>query len=99
MNKVLKYNILAIFTLCLLSCRKTDVDEGVFALSFNARAQDIEQEVKAVAGEGIVKTEDEQLKDNPFGVYGVWNDTEKSIGGNNVFLQSTAQKEIGRAHV
>lgn len=92
MNKVLKYNILAIFTLCLLSCRKTDVDEGVVALSFNARAQDIEQEVKAGAGDGIVKTEDEQLKDNPFGVYGVWNDTEKSIGGNNVFLQSTAQK-------
>lgn len=92
MNKVLKYNILVIFTLCLLSCRKTDVDEGVFALSFNARAQDIEQEVKAGAGEGIVKTGNEQLKAKPFGVYGVWNDTEKSIGGNNVFLQSTAQE-------
>lgn len=92
MNKVLKYNILVIFTLCLLSCRKTDVDEGVFALSFNARAQDIEQEVKAGAGEGIVKTEEARLKDKPFGVYGVWNDTEKSIGGNNVFLQSTAQE-------
>lgn len=92
MNKVLKYNILAIFTLCLLSCRKTDVDEGVFALSFNARAQDIEQEVKAVAGEGIVKTTNDNLTSRQFGVYGVWNDTQESIGGNNVFLQSTAQE-------
>lgn len=92
MNKVLKYNILAIFTLCLLSCRKTDVDEGVFALSFNAQAQDIEQEVKAGAGEGIVKTTNYNLTSNSFGVYGVWNDTKESIGGNNVFLQSTAQE-------
>ena len=92
MNKVLKYNILAIFTLCLLSCRKTDVDEGVFALSFNARAQDIEQEVKAVAGDGIVKTTNDNLTSRQFGVYGVWNDTQESIGGNNVFLQSTAQE-------
>lgn len=92
MTKILKYCILTLFAICLSACRKTDVDEGLVALSFNAQAQDIEQELKSGAGAGIVKTEDAQLKANPFGVFGVWNDTEESTGGNNVFLQSTAQK-------
>ena len=90
MTKILKYCILTLFAICLSACRKTDVDEGLVALSFNAQAQDIEQELKS--GAGIVKTEDAQLKAKPFGVFGVWNDTEESTGGNNVFLQSTAQK-------
>lgn len=92
MTKILKYCILTLFAICLSACRKTDVDEGLVALSFNAQAQDIEQELKSGAGAGIVKTEDAQLKAKPFGVFGVWNDTEESTGGNNVFLQSTAQK-------
>lgn len=92
MTKILKYCILTLFAICLSACRKTDVDEGLVALSFNAQAQDIEQELKSGAGAGIVKTEDEQLKAKPFGVFGVWNDTEESTGGNNVFLQSTEQE-------
>ena len=92
MTRILKYSILTLFAICLSACRKTDVDEGLVALSFNAQAQDIEQELKSGAGAGIVKTEDAQLKAKPFGVFGVWNDTEESTGGNNVFLQSTAQE-------
>lgn len=92
MTRILKYSILTLFAICLSACRKTDVDEGLVALSFNAQAQDIEQELKSGAGEGIVKTEDVQLKEKPFGVFGVWNDTVESTGGNNVFLQSTAQE-------
>ncbi|MGM9780903.1 MAG: fimbrillin family protein [Candidatus Cryptobacteroides sp.] len=92
MTKILKYSILALFFVCLSACRKTDTDEGAVALSFQAQAREIEQELKSGAGEEIVKTEDAQLKAKPFGVFGVWNDIEESIGGNNVFLQSTAQE-------
>ena len=92
MTKILKYTILALFFVCLSACRKTNTDEEVAALSFQAEAREIEQELKSGAGEEIVKTEDAQLKAKPFGVFGVWNDMVESIGGNNVFLQSTAQE-------
>lgn len=92
MTKILKYTILALFFVCLSACRKTDTDEGAVALSFQAQAREIEQELKSGAGEGIVKTNDTNLTDKSFGVFGVWNDIEESIGGNNVFLQSTAQE-------
>ena len=92
MTKILKYCILTLFAICLSACRKTDVDEGLVALSFNAQAQDIEQELKSGAGEVIVKTDETNLTSNSFGVFGVWNDTVESTGGNNVFLQSTAQE-------
>lgn len=92
MSKILKYTILTLFFVCLSACRKTETDEGAVALSFQAQARDIEQELKSGAGEGIVKTEEAELKAKPFGVFGVWNDMVESIGGNNVFLQSTAQE-------
>ena len=92
MSKILKYTILTLFFVCLSACRKTETDEGAVALSFQAQARDIEQELKSGAGEGIVKTDRENLTGKSFGVFGVWNDMVESIGGNNVFLQSTAQE-------
>ena len=94
MKRVLTYSLLAaLCCLCALSCRKDDgpaADDG--AIAFIAEAEDAVPVVKAGAGEGIVKTKNDNLTGKSFGVYGVWNDLVESTGGNNVFLQSTAQE-------
>ena len=94
MKRVLTYSLLAaLCCLCALSCRKDDgpaADDG--AIAFIAEAEDAVPVVKAGAGEGIVKTKTDNPKSKSFGVYGVWNDLVESTGGNNVFLQSTAQE-------
>lgn len=94
MKRVLTYSLLAaLCCLCALSCRKDDgpaADDG--AIAFIAEAEDAVTVAKAGAGEGIVKTKNDNLTGKSFGVYGVWNDLVESTGGNNVFLQSTAQE-------
>ncbi|MGN0195058.1 MAG: fimbrillin family protein [Candidatus Cryptobacteroides sp.] len=94
MKRVLTYSLLAaLCCLCTLSCRKDDgpaADDG--AIAFLAEAADAVPVAKAGAGDGIVKTDGKNLTGKSFGVYGVWNDLEESTGGNNVFLQSTAQE-------
>lgn len=47
---------------------------------------------KASAGDGVIKTTDSNLKEHPFGVFGVYSDVAGDENCTNVFLSSAAQE-------
>ena len=77
--------------LLTISCTKQDKPGSGFALTFEAKAVDPAFAGKTGAGEGVIKTTDSNLKDHPFGVFGVYSDVA-SVSDTNVFLSSAAQK-------
>ena len=77
--------------LLAISCTKQDKPGSGFALTFEAKAVDAAFAGKAGAGDGVIKTTDSNLKEHPFGVFGVYSDVA-SVSDTNVFLSSAAQK-------
>lgn len=77
--------------LLVLSCNKQDKPATGIALTFEAKAEDASLAGKAGAGEGVIQTDGSNLKDHPFGVFGVYTDAGEE-NGSNVFLSSAAQQ-------
>lgn len=85
-------SLLLISSLLLaISCTKQDKPGSGFALTFEAKAVDAAFAGKAGAGQGVIQTTDSNLKEHPFGVFGVYSDVA-SVSDTNVFLSSAAQK-------
>ena len=78
--------------LLAISCTKQDKPGSGFALTFEAKAVDAALAGKAGAGEGVIQTTDSNLKDLPFGVFGVYSDVAGDENCTNVFLSSAAQQ-------
>lgn len=78
--------------LLAISCTKQDKPGSGFALTFEAKAVDAAFSGKAGAGEGVIQTTDSNLKDLPFGVFGVYSDVAGDENCTNVFLSSAAQQ-------
>ena len=78
--------------LLAISCTKQDKPGPGFALAFEAKAVDAALAGKAGAGEGVIQTTDSNLKEHPFGVFGVYSDVAGDENCTNVFLSSAAQK-------
>ena len=77
--------------LLVLSCNKQDKPATGIALTFEAKAEDASLAGKAGAGEGVIQTDGSNLKDHPFGVFGVYTEAGEE-NGSNVFLSSAAQQ-------
>ena len=77
--------------LLALSCTKQDKPATGIALTFEAKAEDASLAGKAGAGEGVIQTDGRNLKDHPFGVFGVYTEAGEE-NGSNVFLSSAAQQ-------
>ncbi len=77
--------------LLVLSCNKQDKPAMGIALTFEAKAEDASLAGKAGAGEGVIQTDGSNLKDHPFGVFGVYTEAGEE-NGSNVFLSSAAQQ-------
>ena len=78
--------------LLAISCTKQDKPGSGFALTFEAKAVDAALAGKAGAGEGVIQTTDGNLKDHPFGVFGVYSDVAGDENCTNVFLTSAAKQ-------
>ena len=78
--------------LLAISCTKQDKPGSGFALTFEAKAVDAAFAGKAGAGEGVIQTTDSNLKNHPFGVFGVYSDVAGDENCTNVFLSSAAQE-------
>ena len=78
--------------LLAISCTKQDKPGSGFALTFEAKAVDAPFAGKAGAGQGVIQTTDSNLKDHPFGVFGVYSDVAGDENCTNVFLSSAAQQ-------
>ena len=78
--------------LLAISCTKQDKPGSGFALTFEAKAVDAALAGKAGAGEGVIQTTDSNLKNHPFGVFGVYSDVAGDENCTNVFLSSAAQQ-------
>lgn len=78
--------------LLVLSCTKQDKPATGIALTFEAKAEDASSAGKAGAGEGVTQTTDGNLKDHPFGVFGIYTEDAREENGSNVFLSSAAQQ-------
>ena len=78
--------------LLVLSCTKQDKPATGIALTFEAKAEDASFAGKAGAGQGVIQTTDSNLKDHPFGVFGVYSDVAGDENCTNVFLSSAAQQ-------
>ena len=78
--------------LLAISCTKQGKPGSGFALTFEAKAVDAALAGKAGAGEGVIQTTDSNLKDLPFGVFGVYSDVAGDENCTNVFLSSAAQQ-------
>ena len=78
--------------LLAISCTKQDKPGSGFALTFEAKAVDAAFAGKASAGDGVIKTTDSNLKEHPFGVFGVYSDVAGDENCTNVFLSSAAQQ-------
>ena len=89
MKHILYYIALLLF---VLSCTKQDKPATGIALTFEAKAEDASLAGKAGAGEGVTQTTDSNLKDHPFGVFGVYSDVAGDENCTNVFLSSAAQQ-------
>ncbi len=76
--------------LLAISCTKQD--KTGYSLSFDAKAVDAAFAGKAGAGEGVIQTTDSNLKNLPFGVFGVYSDVAGDENCTNVFLSSAAQQ-------
>ena len=76
--------------LLAISCTKQDKPGSGFALTFEAKAVDAAFAGKAGAGEGVTQTTTSNLKEHPFGVFGVYSDAAGDE--TNVFLSSAAQE-------
>ena len=94
MKHRLYYILLQLISSLLLaiSCTKQDKPGSGFALTFEAKAVDAAFAGKTGAGEGVIKTTDSNLKEHPFGVFGVYSDVAGDENCTNVFLSSAAQK-------
>ena len=88
MKHILYYIALLLF---VLSCTKQDKPATGIALTFEAKAEDASLAGKAGAGEGVIQTDGSNLKDHPFGVFGVYTEAGEE-NGSNVFLSSAAQQ-------
>lgn len=89
MKHILYYIALLLF---VLSCTKQDKPATGIALTFEAKAEDASLAGKAGAGQGVIQTTDSNLKDHPFGVFGVYSDVAGDENCTNVFLSSAAQQ-------
>lgn len=78
--------------LLAISCTKQDKPGSGFALTFEAKAVDAALAGKAGAGKGVIQTTDSNLKEHPFGVFGVYSDVAGDENCTNVFLSSAAKK-------
>lgn len=78
--------------LLAISCTKQGKPGSGFALTFEAKAVDAALAGKAGAGQGVIQTTDSNLKDLPFGVFGVYSDVAGDENCTNVFLSSAAQQ-------
>lgn len=78
--------------LLVISCTKQDKPGSGFALTFEAKAVDAAFAGKTGAGEGVIQTTDSNLKEHPFGVFGVYSDVAGDENCTNVFLSSAAKK-------
>ena len=78
--------------LLAISCTKQDKPGSGFALTFEAKAVDAALAGKAGAGKGVIQTTDSNLKNHPFGVFGVYSDVAGDENCTNVFLSSAAQQ-------
>ena len=78
--------------LLTISCTKQDKPGSGFALTFEAKAVDAALAGKAGAVEGVIQTTDSNLKNHPFGVFGVYSDVAGDENCTNVFLTSAAQQ-------
>ena len=78
--------------LLAISCTKQDKPGSGFALTFEAKAVDAAFAGKAGAVEGVIQTIDSNLKEHPFGVFGVYSDVAGDENCTNVFLSSAAKK-------
>lgn len=78
--------------LLVLSCTKQDKPATGFALTFEAKAEDASLAGKAGAGEGVTQTDNSNLKNHPFGVFGIYTEDAREENGSNVFLSSAAQQ-------
>ena len=78
--------------LLVLSCTKQDKPSTGIALTFEAKAEDAALAGKAGAGKGVIKTDDSNLKNHPFGVFGIYTEDAREENGSNVFLSSAAQQ-------
>ena len=83
---------LQLISLLLLAISCTKQDKTGYSLSFDAKAVDASFVGKASAGEGVIQTTDSNLKNHPFGVFGVYSDVAGDENCTNVFLTSAAQK-------
>lgn len=87
-------HILLISLLTMASCQKPDgpdQNETAVPLSFSVSAEDA---VAAKAGAGSKVTNNSNLTDKPFGIYGIYTATENDDEGTNVFLSSSAMEVI-----
>ncbi|MBQ6879019.1 MAG: fimbrillin family protein [Bacteroidales bacterium] len=85
-------HILLISLLTMASCQKPDgpdQNETAVPLSFSVSAEDA---VAAKAGAGSEVTNNSNLTDKPFGIYGIYTATENEDEGTNVFLSSSAME-------
>ena len=78
--------------LLAISCTKQDKPGSGFALTFEAKAVDAAFAGKAGAEEGVIQTTDSNLKNHPFGVFGVYSDVAGDENCTNVFLTSAAKQ-------
>ena len=78
--------------LLAISCTKQDKPGSGFALTFEAKAVDAALAGKAGEGEGVIQTTDSNLKNHPFGVFGVYSDVAGDENCTNVFLTSAAKQ-------
>lgn len=94
MKHRLYYILLLLISSLLLaiSCTKQDKPGSGFALTFEAKAEDAAFAGKASAGDGVIQTIDSNLKEHPFGVFGVYSDVAGDENCTNVFLSSAAQQ-------
>ena len=79
--------------LLAISCTKQDKPGSGFALTFEAKAVDAALAGKASAGEGVIQTTDSNLKNHPFGVFGVYSDVAGDENCTNVFISYDAQQD------
>ena len=78
--------------LLAISCTKQNKPGSGLALTFEAKAVDAAFAGKSGTEEGVIQTTDSNLKEHPFGVFGVYSDVAGDENCTNVFLSSAAQQ-------
>ena len=83
-----KYSLVIVVIILCFSCKKAE-EENLYPLAVSSEVD----QLKSGAGDGVVKTTNDNIINNPMGVYGKYNDVSLGTsGGTNVFASSEAQE-------